>query len=171
MLGAAGDLYAAWVMTTRGRPDALAVVGAWVQSWYWMLLLWLVFAAMPLLFPDGRLPSRRWRLARRGRGRSGPPARSVLGMLTETLTGQDVDYRIDNPIGIDGLAGVEELAAFPVLSALLGVGVLTAVAAVVVRFRRSRGAERQQMKWFLYAIAPLVAASRCSTSCRRSSAA
>ena len=40
MLGATGDLYAAWVMTTRGRPDALAVVGAWVQSWYWLLLLW-----------------------------------------------------------------------------------------------------------------------------------
>ena len=58
--GATGDVYAAWVMTTRGRPDALAVLGAWVQSWYWLLLLWLVFAVLPLVFPDGRLPSRRW---------------------------------------------------------------------------------------------------------------
>ena len=68
-----GDIYAAWVMTTRGEPDALAVLGAWVQSWYWMLLLWLVFAVLPLVFPDGRLPSRRWRLpaavGRRRRGR------------------------------------------------------------------------------------------------------
>ncbi len=30
----AGDAYAAYMMTTRGRPDALAVMGAWVQSWY-----------------------------------------------------------------------------------------------------------------------------------------
>ena len=59
-------------MTTRGRPDALAVLGAWVQSWYWLLLLSLVFVALPLLFPDGRLPSRRWRIpaaSARGRGR------------------------------------------------------------------------------------------------------
>ena len=87
-------------MATRGEPDALAVLGAWVQSWYWMLLLWLVFAALPLVFPDGRLPSRRWRIP--GRGRRGRGAGVVLGMLTGTLTGQDVDYRIDNPIGIDG---------------------------------------------------------------------
>ena len=40
-------------------------------------------------------------------------------MLTDTLTGQDVDYRIDNPIGIDGLAGAEEQALFPVFSVLL----------------------------------------------------
>ena len=44
-------------------------------------------------------------------------------MVTDTLTGQDVDYRIDNPIGIDGVAGAEELPAFACLSALLGVGV------------------------------------------------
>src|SRR4051794_6120125 len=61
-LGATGDAYAAWVMTTRGSPDALAVAGAWLQGWYWLLLLSLIFIAIPLLFPDGRLPSRRWRL-------------------------------------------------------------------------------------------------------------
>ena len=43
-------------------------------------------------------------------------------MLTDTLTGQDVDYRIDNPIGIDGLPGVEERALFPVFSGLFLVG-------------------------------------------------
>jgi signal transduction histidine kinase len=155
VVGATGDLYAAWVMTTLGRPDALAVLGAWVQGWYWLLLLFLIMAALPLVFPDGRLPSPRWRLPA-AVGAAGAAGLVVLGMLTDTLTGQDVDYRIDNPIGIDGLPGAEENAAFPVLSILLGIGVLTAVAAVVARFRRSRGAERQQMKWFLFAIAPLV---------------
>ena len=66
-LAPTGDFYAAWVMTTRGEPNALAVLGAWVQSWYWLLLLWLVFAVLPLVFPDGRLPSRA--LARAGRDR------------------------------------------------------------------------------------------------------
>ena len=72
-----------------------------MQSWYWLLLLWLVFAVLPLVFPDGRLPSRRWRVPA-GIGRWGDRA-GRPGMLTDTLTGQDVDYRIDNPIGIDGL--------------------------------------------------------------------
>jgi signal transduction histidine kinase len=152
--GATGDTYAAWVMTTRGRPDALAVLGAWLQSWYWLLLVFLVVVVLPLVFPDGRLPSRRWRVPA-GVGALGALGLVILGMLTGTLTGQDVDYRIDNPIGVDGLAGVEELPVFLPLTALFFVGVGTGVAAVGVRFRRSRGAERQQMKWFLFAVAQL----------------
>jgi hypothetical protein len=42
------------------------------------------------------------------------------------------------------------------LSVPLLIGCVGGVAAVVVRFRRSRGVERQQMKWFLYAAAPIV---------------
>ena len=44
----AGETYAAYVMTTRGQPDALAVVGAWINSWYWYLLLALTFVYLPL---------------------------------------------------------------------------------------------------------------------------
>jgi signal transduction histidine kinase len=151
----AGDSYAAWVMTTRGRPDALAVAGAWFQSWYWLLLLALVSVYLPLFFPDGRLPSRRW-LMPTLLSAAGTAASIVLGMLTGTLTGQDVPYRIENPIGVHGLAPVEQLPVFPFLGAFLVLGVLEGIAVVVVRFRRSRGPERQQMKWFLYAVAPLL---------------
>src|SRR3954447_1627454 len=154
---ALGYLYAALVMTTRGRPDALAVLGAWLQSWCWTLLLGIVLVAVPLLFPDGRLPSRRWRWrVPAGLAMGGVLAGVVLSMLAGTLRGQEVDYRIDNPIGIDGLAPLEELPAFGVLSGLLVLGMGTGIAAVVVRFRRSRGEERQQMKWFLYATVPVL---------------
>ena len=154
-LAPAGDAYAAYAMTVLGRSDALAVLGAWVQSWYWLLLLSLVAVALPLFFPDGRLPSRRWLIPTLLTA-SGTVASVVLGMLTGTLTGQDVDYRIENPVGIHGLPPVEQLPVFPALGVLLGLGVLEGIAAVVIRFRRSRGAERQQMKWFLYAVAPLL---------------
>jgi signal transduction histidine kinase len=157
VLGGTGDMYAAWVMTTYGRPDALAVLGAWLQSWYWFVLLGVVFVYLPLLFPDGRLPSRRWWPVA-GAAAVAVIGASVLGMLTETLSGQEVDYRIHNPAGIDGLAPVEELPVFGALSIALGFAVIGAVAAVVVRFRRSHGAERQQMKWFLFAVAPTVLA-------------
>jgi hypothetical protein len=57
--------------------------------------------------------------------------------------------------GIGNLAVVEDLLVFGVLTGLLLAGIVGAVASVVVRFRRSQGIERQQMKWFLYAAALL----------------
>jgi hypothetical protein len=148
----AGDSYAAYVMTTSGHPDALAVLGAWIQSWYWYLLLALALVYLPLLFPDGRLPSRRWLPFALLVG-IGTLSVVVLGALTDTLSGQSVDYKIENPIGVEGLGPVESLPVFGLLGVFLGLGFLGAGAAVVVRFRRTRGIERQQIKWFLYAAA------------------
>src|SRR3712207_4701733 len=152
----AGDSYAAYVMVTRGRPDALAVVGAWIGSWYWLLLLALVLVYLPLLFPDGRLPSRRWLpvAVLAGIGMLGVV---VLGALADTLPLNEAPgYKIDNPIGIEGLGYVEDLPVFGVLTGILFVGIIGAVASVVLRFRRSRGVERQQMKWFVYAVVPML---------------
>ena len=152
----AGDSYAAYVMVTRGHPDALAVVSAWIGSWYWLTLLVLVLIYMPLLFPDGRLPSRRWLpiAVLAGVGMLGVV---VLGTLADTLPLNEAPgYEIDNPIGIEGLANVEDLPVFGVLSSLLVVCIIGAGASVVMRFRRSRGAERQQMKWFAYAVVPML---------------
>jgi hypothetical protein len=149
------ETYAAYVMTTRGRPDALAVLGAWANGWYWLLLLALVFIYLPLLFPDGRLLSRRW-LPVAVLPAIGIAGIMVLGSLAETFSGQTFDYRIDNPIGIEGLANVEELPVFVVLTGIYAVGAVGAVASLAVRFRRSRGTERQQLKWFLYAAAPIL---------------
>jgi hypothetical protein len=152
------ESYAAYVMSTSGRPDALAVFGVWANSWYWYLLLALTFVYLPLLFPDGRLPSRRWLPVAVVPG-IGVAGIAILGALTETLRGQTFDYRIDNPIGIEGLGYVEDLQVFTVLGGgALAIGTVGSVVSVVVRFRRSRGTERQQLKWFLYAAAPIVAA-------------
>jgi hypothetical protein len=151
------ESYAAYVMSTSGHPDVLAVVGVWANSWYWYLLLALTFIYLPLLFPDGRLPSRRW-LPVAVVPAIGVAGIAILGALTETLRGQTFDYRIDNPIGIEGLGYVEDLQVFTVLGGgALAIGTVGSVSSVVVRFRRSRGTERQQLKWFLYAAAPIVA--------------
>ncbi|MBV9543755.1 MAG: hypothetical protein JOY61_05210, partial [Chloroflexi bacterium] len=58
-------------MTEYARLGLVAAPGSlpaaelvnWVNRWLWMPLLALVAVYLPLLFPDGRLPSRRWRLA------------------------------------------------------------------------------------------------------------
>src|ERR671912_2793004 len=56
----AGSGYATYVMATRGQPDALAVFGAWAANCLWFVMLALALIYLPLLFPDGRLLSRRW---------------------------------------------------------------------------------------------------------------
>ncbi|HZF59816.1 MAG TPA: hypothetical protein VEZ19_15240 [Rubrobacter sp.] len=149
----ASESYAAYVMTTRGRPDALAVFGAWANGWYWYLLLALVFIYLPLLFPDGRLLSRRW-LPVAVLPAIAIVGAMVLGTLVETFRGQTFDYRIENPIGIEGLANVEELPVFIVFGGFYAIGAVGAIASLALRFRRSRGTERQQLKWFLFATAP-----------------
>jgi len=138
VLASALETYAAYVMTTRGRPDWLAVVGAWANSWYWFVFLALVFVYLPLLFPDGRLPSRRWLPVAVVPG-IGLVSMVVLGALVDTLRGQDIDYRIDNPIGIEGLAHVENLPVIWVFGGFYVLGSLGAVASLAVRFRRSGG--------------------------------
>jgi hypothetical protein len=152
-----GDSYAAYVMVTRGRPDALAVVCAWVGSWYWFTILALALVYLPLLFPDGRLPSRRWLPVAVVPGIA-TLAAVVLGALVDRLPVNEAPgYRIDNPVGIEGLGFVENLPVVSdVLTGMLALGILGAAASVVVRFRRSRGVERQQMKWFVYTSALLV---------------
>jgi hypothetical protein len=154
----AGDSYAAYVMVTRGRPDWLTVVGALTGSWYWFAILALVLIYMPLLFPDGRLPSPRWLpvAVLAGLGTLGIV---VLSTLADILTINEAPgYEIDNPIGIEGFGNIEHSPLFGVMTALLFICIVGAMASVVVRFRRSRGVERQQMKWFVYAVAliPLI---------------
>jgi hypothetical protein len=148
----AAETYAAYIMTTRGSPDPLAVFGAWANNLYWMPLLALVLIYLPLLFPDGRLPSPRWLPV------AVIPAIALAGLLalgafTETLHGQNIDYQIDNPIGLAGMPLIEQHPMFPVLTIGLFTGLFGAVVAVFVRFRQSSGVVRQQLKWFLYAVA------------------
>jgi hypothetical protein len=155
-----GSIYATYVVLTRGQPDALAVFGAWTANWYWFVMLALALIYLPLLFPDGRLPSRRWL-----------PVAVLAGIamlgfvlpraLADTLPVNEAPgYRIDNPIGIEGLGPLENLPIWGVLlNGLLIVGVVGAAASVVVRLRRSRGVERQQMKWFAYVTVVFVGGS------------
>jgi hypothetical protein len=103
-----------------------------------------------LLFPDGRLPSRRWRialwLALVGIGLSVIGAALRPGPLVEPFDS------VSNPLGISGSLGL--------MDSFLGFGFLFTLAAVVLaafgvraRLRRSRGLEREQLKWLVLAAA------------------
>jgi hypothetical protein len=137
-------------------------VAAWLDQLIWFLWLpALVAIALPLLFPDGRLPSRRWRwIAWVG----------ALGTLLGTLAGAfmpgalefDAELDLENPFGIAEARAV--LSVFEALgSVLTAVAVIGGGAAVIVRLRRSRGVERQQLKWFAYVASLIVAGLTVAT--------
>jgi hypothetical protein len=90
---------------------------------------------------------------------------STLGIvlpkaLVDTLPVNEVPgRRIPNPIGIEGPGKIEDLPTYGAIEALFLVAAVGAVASVVVRFRHSRGTERQQMKMFAYVIVVLIGGS------------
>jgi hypothetical protein len=113
-----GTAYATYVMATRDRPDALAVFGAWCANWFWFVMLALALVYLPILFPDGRLLSRRW-LPVAVTGGTGALGVAILGTLADTLVaGDHPSYMIDNPIGIEGLGQPTDLPVFVVLEVL-----------------------------------------------------
>ena len=155
----AGTGYATYVMSTRDQPDALAILGAWAANCLWFVMLALALIYLPLLFPDGRLLSRRW-LSVAVLGGIGTLGFVISGALVDTIPVNEVPGRgIANPIGIEGLGKLEDLPIFSAVEGLFLLAALGAVASVVVRFRRSRGVERQQMKWFAYVIVVLIGGS------------
>jgi hypothetical protein len=147
-------------MLTRGQPDALAVVGAWTANCYWFVMLALALFYLPMLFPDGHLPSRRWLPVAVLAGIAASGFVLPRAFMDTLPLNEAPGYRIDNPIGIEGLGSVENLPLFGVLlNGLLVIAFVGAAASVVVRFRRSRGVERLQMKWFVYVTVVLVGGS------------
>jgi hypothetical protein len=143
--------YAIYGLQTRPGSLPFALAMASPPYWIWFPGVILMFSLLLLYFPDGRLLSPRWR----------PVAwLAVFVVVVETgfaavRPSDDETPGIPNPLGIEGLkplAGADE--AFG--SALwLGVGAISA-ASLVARYRRSRGQERQQIKWVAYAAVLLV---------------
>jgi hypothetical protein len=150
-IGALAVEYAEYAYLTRPGSLPGAVLAAWFQ-WWWLPMFGLVFVFTLLLFPTGRLLSARWRpiavLAT-----IATAAVAVLGALQPTLTLQDEDYTVRNPIGLAGVPHPEEGALGVVLLGLAAFCAAAAIASLLLRFRRSRGVEREQLKWFTYAAA------------------
>ncbi|MDQ3707845.1 MAG: histidine kinase, partial [Actinomycetota bacterium] len=154
-LGLVAQTYAESVLPATGDPAAPAVAAALVENTYWYPLLGLVFVYTPLLFPDGRLPSPWWRPVAWVAGVD-LVVTTVLAALGERLAGQGDTYNIANPIGVPGLVSFEELPLAGPMWFVLIASNLCALASLVVRYRRSGGDERQQLKWFVYGAALLI---------------
>jgi hypothetical protein len=130
------------------RPGSLPfVVGmATINNWLWVPAVGLLGTYAFLLFPDGKLPSRRWL-----------PLAWLSGVMI-VLIGIQVGL---TPGPLEGLGGVRNpwgVLVFPwmksvpyLLVPLFLLCMVLSVFSLVLRFRRSRGEERQQIKWIAFA--------------------
>ncbi|MEO7804144.1 MAG: histidine kinase [Actinomycetota bacterium] len=118
---------------------------AWFAAWIWIPITGILTTFLFLLFPTGRLLSRRWRLA---------AVVAMAGVATASFatafaSGPMENFAlIDNPFGIPGSRDL----LFPLQQIglmLYAAGIVASSTSLVVRFRRSRGEERQQVKWLV----------------------
>ena len=124
------------------------VLVAWISNWGFAVDMALGFTWIPLLFPTGHLPGRRWRLIAWA-----IVITMVLGIAASALRPGRLDAglgTLPNPFGIDALAGILGLVQTLYFPAIAALGVIC-VGSLFVRFRRSGAVERQQVKWFLLA--------------------
>jgi hypothetical protein len=144
--------YAIYALLAEPNSLPAGEAMAWILSWVLPILNGLTVFYI-LLFPTGRLPSRRWRwlgwltviyvvvgviLAAFSSG-------ALLGILGP----------IQNPLGIEGFSNIYYKAVLFTMASLL---TLAAALAVFIRLRRAIGVERQQIKWFAYAAVATVSA-------------
>lgn len=142
----AADVLAAY--HTAVRPIPLGGLAVWIV----FLSGAPAFIGIPfliLLFPTGRVASRRWRVAARV---AAALAAIVVGVLAVRPHSTVEGVPLVNPVGWDA-AGPAIDALIPILGIALGAFGVAVIVHAVVRFRRSTGVERQQFRWFAFAAA------------------
>ena len=142
------SFYAIYGLIVHPGSLPLAAESSWLAVWAWAPGYAMLVTLTVLLFPDGRLPSRRWRPVAWG-------SFVMLGLLVIptaiaswpvrglTLLLQSAGSAAGPPLQFIGVLASPFLAA----ASVVGLG---------VRFRRSVGVERQQLKWFTYAAIPSI---------------
>jgi hypothetical protein len=123
-------------------------IAAWIGSWIFIPAAFGLPMFLLLLFPDGRFLSKRWRLVGWVLG-----ALVVFAAASTAFAPGRIPPGIENPLAPGGTAGEVFEVLGPVTDALALPGFALAVAGLAVRLRRSRGVERQQLKWFAYSAA------------------
>jgi hypothetical protein len=139
------DYYGLYGVARPGSVPFPVGVAA-VNNFMWVPAVGLLGTYVFLLFPDGRLPSRRWRPLAWLSGTVITLVSIFVGLAPGAL--QNLGG-IRNPFGLEGYPWVEAAGYF--VLPLLPLCMVASVLSLVMRYRRSRGEERQQIKWIAFA--------------------
>jgi hypothetical protein len=138
--------YATYALVTRSGELAGGQTAAWVSTWIGNTTVTLILLLL-IFFPRGAPRNRPWRFIAGGV----VAASAVLGVMYAIRPGRlDAAPELGNPLGIEGIRWFLD-PAIATLANLLVLVLLAAVVDKVVMFRRARGDERQQIKWFALA--------------------
>jgi hypothetical protein len=135
--------YAAYALLSPSRSLPAGETFAWLTSWVWVFGLGII-VYLDLLFPNGRLPSARWRWFAWFTAIVLLPA-AILAALSPGLI---LSSTLINPLGIEGLPNVSRA-----IEAFMYGLVVVGASSMLARLRYSGRIERQQIKWFAYATA------------------
>ncbi len=147
------ELYLQVVLNTGETPGIVAYA-LWAGNWAWVFAILPGFTFLPLLFPTGRPLTARWRAVTWFAA-----AALALAFVGSAFKAGPLDgtKAVENPVGIDSpvIGIIEGIAAFCLFPALL-----VSIPSLILRFRRSSGPEREQIKWVASAalLLPITAA-------------
>jgi hypothetical protein len=132
--------YAAHALIVHHGSLPAGRLSAWLAHWTWVIPV-AMLAFLFLLFPTGHVRSPRWRPAAWFVG--GVFALATVELLIAATRTWAHPFAYSGPAGPGGLAGL----FFLVTTFLISAALLVSVVALVVRFARSSGEERLQLKW------------------------
>jgi hypothetical protein len=147
--------YAIYALVVEGGTLLGGRVSAWIICWFWVPINALL-AFVALLFPDGKLPSPRWRPIGWLNG-----VMAVAGSFAAAFLPGTTPWiaAIDNPFGLERLRDIKNLIDGSLEALSYGVLGVAGVVSLYVRYRHALRAERQQIKWLAYAGAVLLTGS------------
>ena len=144
------DFYGLYGLAVPGSvPFPLVMAG--LNNWLWVPAVGLFGTYLLLLFPDGRLPSGRWRLLAWLSG-----AVIVLASMGVMLAPGPLQGLggVRNPFGVEGVPWVEDAGTAVLL--MLPLCMLASASSLMMRYRRSGGEVREQIKWIAFAASVVV---------------
>ena len=138
-----GLVYAEGSIKYSGASWPGTAVAAWVYSNLFVVPVLILTVGIPLIYPNGRLISPRWRWV----------AAALVGSVVEAILRQGLrpgliaDTNIENPFGVPEIQPL--LNAIHLPDAIGVVLLLSPIAAVAIRYQRGSLVERQQLKWLI----------------------
>jgi len=138
-------------LVVHGRVGPFTVFCGFMNNVGWVCSILPTILLLPLLFPDGKLPSRRWRILLWLVAVSLVVMFFDLLLAQRTFTGSNPDIGVTNPLYVPAIG---RLPTFdPAIGVLFPIFAICAIVSLFLRFRRAHGVERQQIKWVFFGFA------------------
>jgi fumarate reductase subunit D len=153
LVGGLSSEWSLYAYKTNPGGLPLGTFWGWLANW-WFVVIFTPILVLLILYPTGRLKSRRWRPVLWGVIGAGAMVTLATMLKPGSLEiGADTSFEIANPTGVEALRSITGLTQGVLGALYVAVLIPACIAAVIWRFRGSMGEERQQIRWLAYVTA------------------